>query len=90
MRSLIYRLPASILPNPTPVQPPGTEGVNTFLNYLAWGGIIAGFIGFLVSCILLAVAAFGHGTQRGFQGIAISLFVCILVTATGAIMQAFV
>ena len=29
-----------VLPNPEPEQPPGTEGVSTLINWLAWGALI--------------------------------------------------
>ena len=38
-----------VLPNPEPEQPPGTEGVSTLINWLAWGALILGLAGFLAS-----------------------------------------
>ena len=29
-----------VLPNPEPEQPPGTEGVSTLINWLAWGCLL--------------------------------------------------
>ena len=60
-----------VLPNPEPEQPPGTEGVSTLINWLAWGALILGLAGFLASAGYLAFAAF---TGREIQG-------CLLYTS---------
>ena len=46
-----------VLPNPEPEQPPGTEGVSTLINWLAWGALILGLAGFL------------HGTDVATSGV---------------------
>ena len=52
------------VPNPTPEQPPGTEGITTMLNWLAWAAIVGGLAGFLGCAAKLGVAAFtGRATE---------------------------
>ncbi|MBF4636233.1 hypothetical protein ITJ38_17620 [Agreia pratensis] len=81
---------AGVLPDPTPEQPPGTEGVNTLLNYLSWGVIVLGLAGFLASAGFLAFAAFTGREINGFKGLVLAIIVCILATGAGAILRAFI
>lgn len=78
------------LPNPKPVQPPGTSGFTTLLNWIAWGVIVLGLAGFLVSAGYLAFASFTGREINGFKGLVIAIIVCILATGAGAIMAVFV
>lgn len=81
---------AATIPNPTPEQPPGTEGFTTILNWIAWAVIIMGVAGFLVSAGFLAFASFTGREINGFKGLIISLIVCILAISAGAIINVFV
>ena len=56
MTPRIYQLATSVLPDPSPEEPPGVEGVTTVLNWLSWGVIVLGVAGFLVSAGYLAFA----------------------------------
>lgn len=80
----------SALPNPNPEQPPGTEGFTTVLNWIAWGVIVLGLVGFLCSAGFLALASLTGREIQGFKGLVIAIIVCILATGAGAIMQVFV
>ena len=79
----------SVLPNPQPEQPPGTDGVSTLINWLAWGALILGLAGFLCSAGYLAFAAFTGREIQGFKGLVIALIVCVLVGAAGGIIATF-
>lgn len=81
---------AATIPNPTPEQPPGTEGFTTILNWIAWAVIIMGVAGFLVSAGFLAFASFTGREINGFKGLIISLIVCILAVSAGTIINVFV
>lgn len=81
---------AATIPNPTPEQPPGTEGFTTILNWIAWAVIIMGVAGFLVSAGFLAFASFTGREINGFKGLIISLIVCILAISAGTIINVFV
>lgn len=81
---------ASVIPNPTPEQPPGTEGITTLLNWIAWIVIVLGVAGFLASAGSLAYAAFSGGEVRSLKGLALAIIVCGLATGAGAIMAVFV
>lgn len=81
---------AATIPNPTPEQPPGTEGFTTILNWIAWAVIIMGVAGFLVSAGFLAFASFTGREINGFKGMIISLIVCILAISAGTIINVFV
>jgi len=80
----------SVLPNPTPEQPPGTEAVGTVLNWVAWFVIILGVAGFLASAGYLAFASFTGREINGVKGLVIAIIVCILATAAGTIIAVFV
>jgi hypothetical protein len=81
---------ASVIPNPTPEQPPGTEGFTTILNWIAWAVILLGVAGFLCSAGYLAFASFTGREVQGFKGLVVSLLVCILAVAAGTIINVFV
>lgn len=81
---------AASIPNPTPEQPPGTEGFTTILNWIAWAVIILGVAGFLCSAGFLAFASFTGREINGFKGLIISLIVCILAISAGTIINVFV
>lgn len=81
---------AGNIPNPTPEQPPGTEGFTTILNWIAWAVIIMGVAGFLSSAGFLAFAAFTGREINGVKGLIISLIVCILAISAGTIINVFV
>lgn len=90
MRSVIYSLALSILPDPTPEQPPGTEGLTTLLNWGSWVVIFLGLGGFLAAAGYLAFAHFTGREINGFKGLVVSIIVCILATSAGAIVRTFV
>ncbi|WP_235915524.1 hypothetical protein [Puerhibacterium puerhi] len=79
-----------MLPDPTPEEPPGFDGITTILNWLSWAVIILGVAGFLVSAGYLAFAAFTGREINGFKGLIISIIVAILATAVGVIFRVFV
>ncbi len=81
---------AGTIPNPTPEQPPGTEGFTTILNWIAWAVIIMGVAGFLASAGFLAFASFTGREINGVKGLIISLIVCILAISAGTIINVFV
>ena len=81
---------AANIPNPTPEQPPGTEGFTTILNWIAWAVIIMGVAGFLCSAGYLAFASFTGREINGFKGLITSLLVCILAISAGTIINVFV
>lgn len=87
--ALLYRV-AGVLPDPTPEQPPGTEGFTTVLNWLSWGVMMLGLAGFLASAGYLAFASFTGREINGFKGLVIAIIVCILASAAGAIMRVFI
>jgi hypothetical protein len=81
---------AAVLPDPQPEQPPGTDGITTVINWVAWIALIAGVVGFLGSAAYLGIASFTGREINGVKGLVISIFVCILVGAAGAILAIFV
>lgn len=92
MSNLINTLmtfPAS-LPDPTPEQPPGTEGFLTVLNWVSWIMIIGAVAGFLISAGYLAFAAWTGREINGFKGLVLAIVAAILVGSAGGIMRIFV
>ena len=81
---------AGSIPNISPEQPPGTEGLTTALNWLSWIVIILGVAGFLVSAGTLAFAALTGREFNSGKGLFLSIIGCILAVAVGGIMQVFV
>ena len=85
----LLALPGTV-PNPTPEQPPGTEGIITFMNCVSWIMIIGAVIGFLISAGTLAFAALTGREVNSFKGLALSIVAAVLVGSAGAIMQIFI
>ncbi|RDH95055.1 hypothetical protein DEU32_11420 [Curtobacterium sp. AG1037] len=81
---------AGVLPNPTPEQPPGTDGFVTVINWISWIAIFLGIAGFLVSAGTLAFASFTGREINSFKGLVLAIVTCILVGGVGGIMQVFV
>lgn len=89
MRTLLT-IATSILPNPRPEQPPGTEGVMTLLNWGSWGGIITGLAVFIGGAIYLGWSAFTGREAKGVKIVFVGMVVAILVSAAGGIIRMFV
>lgn len=53
---LLAVLPAQI-PNPSPVQPPGTDGLITVMGWIKWIGYIVAVIGIIVAAIMMFVSS---------------------------------
>ena len=81
---------AGSIPNITPEQPPGTDGLTTALNWLSWIVIILGVAGFLVSAGTLAFAALTGREFNSGKGLFLSIIVCILAVSAGVILQTFI
>lgn len=82
--------PLATVPNVTPEQPPGTEGLTTSLNWVAWFVIFAGVFGFLISAGMLVVSSVTGREFASAKGLFLSIIGCILAVAVGGIMQTFV
>ena len=81
---------AAVVPNPTPEQPPGTEGITTLLNWISWIVIALGVAGFMASAGFLVWAGLTGREMQGFKGLGLAILACILAVGAGAIMQVFV
>jgi len=55
------------VPNPTPVQPPGTDGVNTILGWMMWGGFAVA-VGALIAVGILVALSLGRGEGGHVSG----------------------
>ncbi len=78
------------LPNPSPEQPPGTEGLVTILNWISWIVMVGGIAGFLISAGYLAFSAWTGREINGFKGLVLAIIACILAAGVGGIMQIFI
>lgn len=58
-------LPADITP-PTPVQPPGTQGLTTLLGWVAWGVTLLCVLGVLLVAAKMAVS---HRRGEGSEAV---------------------
>jgi hypothetical protein len=80
----------AVIPDPTPVQPPGMEPVSLLVNWVSWAAIVISVIGFLASAGYLAISSFQGREIQGVKGLAIAIIACVLVAATGTIIQVFI
>ena len=78
-----------IIPNPTPVAPPGVGPVLMVLNWVSYGCFVLALLGFLLSAGKLALAHQRGEAQESFKGLAYAIGASILVGAAGGIMQLF-
>lgn len=57
-------LPAA-LPDPAPIQPPGTEGIATVLGWAKWIGLVVAIFGIIIVAIIMSVnSRRGEGAQN--------------------------
>lgn len=86
MSTSSFLLAAGANINISPVQPPGTQGLNTVINYVAWGAFAVCLVGFVVAA---ATMAFAHhqGREAGsMKGLAMALLGTVLVGGASAIV----
>ena len=67
-------LPQADIPNPAPVQPPGTNGFVTIMGWVKWVALAVCVIGIIVAGALMAI-----NSRRGEGGEHVKTFVAILV-----------
>lgn len=76
------------VPNPDATQPPGTEGFNTILGWLKWGGLAACVAGIIIAGAMMAIQ---H--RRGEGGESLGkvgwVLVAVIVISAGASLIGF-
>lgn len=77
---------AASIPNPGPIQPPGTEGLVSIMGWVKWIALAVCIIGLVVAGALMAV-----NSRRGEGGehmgkIAMALGGVIVISAAGALV----
>lgn len=72
----------------TPVQPPGTEGLNTIINFLAWGAFAVCLVGFIGAGAGMAVKHHRGEEMASMKGLGLSLVGTVLIGAATAIVGA--
>lgn len=77
---------AAAIPNPGPIQPPGTEGLVSIMGWVKWIALAVCIIGLVVAGALMAV-----NSRRGEGGehmgkIAMALGGVIVISAAGALV----
>lgn len=76
--------------NPTPTQPPGTEGLGTLINWLAWGATFAAVAGLLITAALMALShRRGEGSEH-MSRLGMVLGACVIIAAAGGLVGALV
>jgi hypothetical protein len=77
--------------NPTPQAPPGVEGnVQTLLNWLMWGGLVAAIAGFISAAIMLAVSnERGMGNEH-VKRLGLVCLACVIISAASGVAKVLV
>ncbi|MEK8229338.1 hypothetical protein NKG05_30685 [Oerskovia sp. M15] len=72
------------LPNPSPIQPPGTEAVSTILGWAKWVGLMVCILGLVAAGTLMAVQSRrGEGGEHvGKIGMALGGVIVISAAVT--------
>lgn len=82
---------AGNVPNPTGTQPPGTSGINTILNWIAWLATAAAVAGiFIVAGKMALTHHRGGGSGETGQQLGMVLGACVLIAAAGSIVGVLV
>lgn len=84
--------PVSV-PDPTPVAPPGAEGLLTVLNWVLWIAFAAGVLGFIVVGIMMMLSSSGRmggggGEHMGRLGWVMAG--CIVAAAASLLARTFI
>ncbi len=82
----LFATVASNLPNPQPIQPPGTGDISTVMGWVMWLGLALCILGLVVAGALMAI-----NTRRGEGGehagrIGMALGGVIVIGAAGALI----
>ncbi len=72
--------------NVNPVQPPGTQGVSTIVNYTAWGCFLACLVGFIIAAATMAWKHHRGEEMSSMKGLGMSLIGTVLIGAASAIV----
>jgi hypothetical protein len=67
-------------------QPPGTQGLITVVNYIAWGALAVCLIGFVIAAAGIAVKHHRGEEMASMKGLGMSLMGTVLIGAAGAIV----
>jgi len=70
----------------TPPNPPGTQGILTVVNYVAWGAFAACLVGFVVAAATMAWKHHRGDEAASMKGLGFSLLGTVLIGAAGAIV----
>lgn len=79
------------VPDPSPVAPPGSDGILLVLGWAKWIGLIAGVFGFIAVGIVMTLQIMGRisggGEYAGKLGWV--AFGCIIIGASSALAEQF-
>lgn len=78
------------VPKIDPTPPPGSQGFLTVLNWMGWFVFFAALAGFLGCLIAMAFSAITGREMQHVKGLFVTIIVCILASAAGAIIGIFV
>jgi len=67
-------------------QPPGTQGILTVVNYVAWGAFAVCLVGFVIAAASMAVKHHRGEEMGAMKGLGMSLLGTVLIGAAGAIV----
>lgn len=75
-----------IIPDPAPVQPPGTGGFTTFMGWLKWGGYAVGAAALICLAIMMMIKGRrGEGSELMTWGARIAGGVIVIGAGAGII-----
>jgi hypothetical protein len=67
-------------------RPPGTDGIVTVVNYLAWGAFAVCLVGFVIAGASIAINHHHGKEMESMKGLFLSLLGTVLIGAAGAIV----
>lgn len=80
------------VPDPSPVQPPGADGLNLVLNWVLWIALALGVLAFIVAGVMMMLASQGR-MQSGGQHTATLGWVAaglIVISAAPLLVRTFI
>lgn len=82
---VVTNLPMPV-PNPSPIQPPGTDGINTILGWLKWGGLAVAVGGIIAIGVMMTIPSRRHDGGEAVGHLGKALGGVILIGAAASLI----
>ena len=74
------------LPNPDPVQPPGTDAISTILGWAKWIGLVMAIFGIIIVAIIMSVSSRRGEGQQNLGTLGFIFMAVVMIGASTAVI----